>query len=77
MGVQVVPHHDERTAELLVCGVQQPDVISFGEALVPVAAPFAVTVDIAEFHWRLGQSIGPDDLPEDGGLLDSHRGPYP
>ena len=32
---------------------------------------------IAEFHWRLGQSRGPRDLPEGGGLLARHTGPYP
>lgn len=37
-----------------------------------------VSVDkIAEFHWRLGQSRGPRDLPEGGGLLAHHTGPYP
>ena len=32
---------------------------------------------IAEFHWRLGQSRGPQDLPEGEGLLAHHTGPYP
>lgn len=31
---------------------------------------------IAEFHWRLGQSRGPRDLPEGEGLLAHHTGPY-
>jgi hypothetical protein len=31
---------------------------------------------IAEFHWRLGQSRGPRDLPEESGLLPYHTGPY-
>ena len=32
--------------------------------------------EIAEFHWRLGQSHGPSDLPEGQGLLAKHAGPY-
>lgn len=31
---------------------------------------------IAEFHWRMEQSLGPDDLPEGEGLLAKHCGPY-
>lgn len=36
----------------------------------------AAVNEIAEFHWRLGQSLGPDDLPEGSGLLAKHCGPY-
>lgn len=36
----------------------------------------AAVNEIAEFHWRLGQSLGPDDLPEESGLLAKHCGPY-
>ena len=32
--------------------------------------------EVAEFHWRLGQSLGPHDLPEDAGLLAKHCGSY-
>jgi hypothetical protein len=33
VGVQVVPDHHERAAELLVCGVEEPGVVNLGEAL--------------------------------------------
>jgi hypothetical protein len=36
----------------------------------------AAVNEIAVFHWRLGQSLGPDDLPEGTGLLAKHCGPY-
>ena len=39
-------------------------------------ALYVAVNEIAEFHWRLGQSIGPDDLPEGSGLLAKHCGPY-
>ena len=32
--------------------------------------------EIAEFHWRLGQSRGPSDLVEGAGLLAKHCGPF-
>ena len=32
--------------------------------------------EVAEFHWRLGESRGPDDLPEGKGLLAKHCGPF-
>ena len=38
VGVQVIPHHDERSAELLVRGVQEPGVVRLGEAFALVAA---------------------------------------
>ena len=42
VGIQVVPDHHQRPAELLVRGVQQPGVVRFGEALPPVVlAPAA------------------------------------
>jgi hypothetical protein len=34
----LVPHDDQRPAELLVGGVQQPGVVRFGEALALIAA---------------------------------------
>ena len=37
VGVQVVPHHHERAAELLVRGVQEPGVVRLGEALALVS----------------------------------------
>jgi hypothetical protein len=40
------------------------------------SALHAAVNDIAEFHWRLGQSLGPGDLPEGHGLLAKHCGPY-
>ena len=39
--VQVVPDQDDRPAELLAGGVQQPGVVRLGEALALVAAPAA------------------------------------
>jgi hypothetical protein len=36
----------------------------------------AAVNEIAEFHWRLGQSLGPSDLPDGRGLLAKHCGPY-
>jgi len=39
-------------------------------------ALYVAVNEIAEFHWRLGQAQGPDDLPEDSGLLTRHCGPY-
>ncbi len=39
-------------------------------------ALYVAVNDIAEFHWRLGQSRGPRDLPEGRGLLAHHTGPY-
>jgi hypothetical protein len=38
VGVQVVPHHHQRAAELLVRGVQQLRVAGLGEALAPLLA---------------------------------------
>jgi hypothetical protein len=40
-------------------------------------ALYVAVNQIAEFHWRLGQSRGPRDLPEGEGLLAHHTGPYP
>jgi hypothetical protein len=40
-------------------------------------ALYVAVNEIAEFHWRLGQAHGPRDLPEGGGLLPHHTGPYP
>lgn len=40
-------------------------------------ALYVAVNEIAEFHWRLGQSHGPRDLPEGNGLLAHHTGPYP
>jgi hypothetical protein len=40
-------------------------------------ALYVAVNNIAEFHWRLGQSRGPRDLPEGRGLLAHHTGPYP
>jgi hypothetical protein len=40
-------------------------------------ALYVAVNEIAEFHWRLGQSRGPRDLPEGSGLLSHHTGPYP
>jgi hypothetical protein len=39
-------------------------------------ALYVAVNEIAEFHWRLGQSRGPRDLPEGSGLLPHHTGPY-
>lgn len=39
-------------------------------------ALYVAVNDIAEFHWRLGQSRGPKDLPEGSGLLAKHCGPF-
>jgi hypothetical protein len=39
-------------------------------------ALYVAVNQIAEFHWRLGQSRGPRDLPEGQGLLPHHTGPY-
>lgn len=39
-------------------------------------ALYVAVNEIAEFHWRLGQSRGPDDLPEGSGLLAKHCGPF-
>lgn len=39
-------------------------------------ALYVAVNEIAEFHWRLGQSRGPRDLPEVSGLLPHHTGPY-
>ena len=39
-------------------------------------ALYVAVNNIAEFHWRLGQSRGPRDLPEGRGLLAHHSGPY-
>lgn len=36
----------------------------------------AAVDEIAEFHWRLGQASGPQDLPEGQGLLEKHTGPF-
>jgi hypothetical protein len=36
VGIEVVPDQDERAAELLVRGVQEPGVVRLGEALAPV-----------------------------------------
>jgi hypothetical protein len=41
VGVQVVPDQDDRRAELLAGGVQQPGVVRLGEPLALVAAPAA------------------------------------
>ncbi len=38
VGVQAVPHHHERAAELLVGGVQEPGVVGLGETLALVVA---------------------------------------
>ncbi len=39
-------------------------------------ALYVAVNEIAEFHWRLGQSRGPSDLPEGKGLLAKHCGPF-
>jgi hypothetical protein len=39
-------------------------------------ALYVAVNEIAEFHWRLGQSRGPRDLPNGSGLLPHHTGPY-
>jgi hypothetical protein len=39
-------------------------------------ALYVAVNDIAEFHWRMEQSIGPDDLPKGEGLLAKHCGPF-
>lgn len=38
-------------------------------------ALYVAVNEIAEFYWRLGQSRGPKDLPEGGGLPAKHCGP--
>lgn len=35
----------------------------------------AAVNEIAEFHWRIGQSQGLNDRPEGSGLLAKHFGP--
>jgi len=42
VGIQAVPHHHERAAELLVRGVQQAGVVGLGEALALVVPASAV-----------------------------------
>ena len=44
VGIQVVPNHHERPAELLVRGVQQPGVVRLGEALAWAGAVAAAGV---------------------------------
>lgn len=39
-------------------------------------ALYVAVNEVAEFHWRLGQALGPRDLPEGRGLLAKHCGPY-
>lgn len=39
-------------------------------------ALYVAVNEIAEFHWRMGQALGPRDLPEERGLLAQHCGPY-
>ena len=39
-------------------------------------ALYVAVNQIAEWHWRQGQSRGPRDLPEGEGLLPQHTGPY-
>lgn len=39
-------------------------------------ALYVAVNELAEFHWRLGQSRGPSDLPEGKGLLAKHCGPF-
>jgi hypothetical protein len=39
-------------------------------------ALYVAVNEIAEWHWRFGQSRGPRALPGGGGLLPHHSGPY-
>ena len=41
-----------------------------------LGALYVAVNEIAEFHWRLGESRGPEDLPEGKGLLAKHCGPF-
>jgi hypothetical protein len=56
VGVRIVPDEDERAAELLVGGIQQPGVTGLGEALAPVLTP-TVAMDPVD---RPGAAAGLD-----------------
>lgn len=71
----IVAMYDDPTAETYAFGIYTEGDITVMRC--PTEAELYTSIDdLAEWYWRHGAALGPEDLPKGSGLLAHHRGPF-